>query len=99
MNRQQQIQTVLNNFDFEQVQRTMRQRPEEWWKGASGEVPTVEELRTFASELLEQAAEPCEYNCRSVSSGGFYALRWPWEGNGGTDCTMELIFSAEDYSA
>lgn len=100
MNRLQQINTVLNNFNFEHVQNLMRQRPGEWGnKGAAGEMPTVEELRAFAQELLEKATEPNPYNCSSISCGGFHALRWPWSGSEGTDCTVELLFAAESFDA
>jgi len=97
--RQRQIEAILNNFDFERVQQVMGLYPREWWNGASGDIPTVDELRGLARELLEQAAEPNQYNCSSVSSGGFHALRFPWQGSGESDCTMELIFSAEDFEA
>jgi hypothetical protein len=99
MNRSQQIQTVLNNFNFEQVRSLMSQRPDQWWRGASGETPTIDELVRFARELLEQAAQPTTLGFGAVSSGGFHAYRWPWEGNDGTDCNMQLIFAVEEFDA
>jgi len=100
MNRQEQINQVLNNFDFKLVQDVMRLRPSEWWKGVSGDVPTVEELRATARHLLEKAAEPSiEYDSSHISSGGFHAMRFPWTMSDGTDCTMELVFAAgNDYA-
>lgn len=98
MNREQQINQILSNFNFERVQEVMRLRPSDWWLGASGNIPTVYELAAFARELLEKASEPTEFNCSSVACGGFHALRWPWN-EGENDCTMQLIFSAEDFNA
>lgn len=100
MNHQEQINTILDNFNFEKVQVVMALWPGEWWQGKSGGVPTVEELRTLARELLETAVEPGKYNCNSVSCGGFHALCWPWSiWNGESGRTLELIFSAEDFHA
>lgn len=64
------IDEILDEFDFERVQRTMKAL--DWtWYGSDG-VPTIGEIRRRARELLRELIKD---NHRCIASGGLYAYK------------------------
>ena len=64
------IQDILGHFDFERVHKIMAMLEWKWARGGHYDVPTIDELKAQAKELLIEAAT--ERTC--VSTGGFRAV-------------------------
>lgn len=98
------IEDVMDNFNFEQVQKVMDFLDWKWYISGSSEVPTVETLRKEARRLLDmafQSAEKKEFNDEgfreeTVASGGLEAYARNDE-NG--SYFSELRFIVEDFSS
>ena len=61
------IEALLDRFDFEAVKKVMVALGWEWGCGAGAHIPTYNEMRQLAKELLEDAA------VYGPASGGFEA--------------------------
>ncbi len=96
-----QIQDILDNFNFEQVQKVMVFMPDEWWKGKDGGVPTVCELYTYAEKLLQRAVDFEGKEPVTISCGGFHAHRWVAHHTvtGKKGDWYELIFAVTEWDA
>ena len=63
----EQIEYILNNFNFDAVKETMVAL--NWWWGSPGHIPTFNELRCTAKDLLQEAAK-----VGYMGTGGFEAI-------------------------
>ena len=64
------IKKILKNFDFGKVHRVMENLNWYWNDTKDGGVPTVEDLKSQAKDLLKKVTEG---NYKVISSGGFEA--------------------------
>jgi len=70
LHKQNGIQEILDNFDFDKVQSVMQHLNWRWSLGNNViQVPTVDELKDMAKQLLEDA----DANSHNIGSGGFEA--------------------------
>lgn len=69
INKEKHIEEILNNFDFEKVHNIMVALD---WKWFGVGVPSVEDLKKQALELLN---EICNYDITSSSTGGLKAIK------------------------
>jgi hypothetical protein len=94
----EQIEDILEYFNFESVQQVMSMYPNRWWQSKNGGIPTIDELKERARRLLERAAES-DMPAYMTACGGFHAHKWPWSSSDRWPTTLELIFSLEDWDA
>lgn len=67
------VASIMKNFDFERVHRCMTSLGWEW-VGPPKAVPTIDQLRETAEELLKEVAETSSVDdVRCVQTGGFEA--------------------------
>lgn len=83
----QQIDNIMNNFDFIRVRKTMVTLA--WkWSGEQGLYqPNIDDLRRSARHTLMTVVNTC---ARSISSGGFIARR--------EDGILSLSFVVSDWN-
>lgn len=87
MKTKKKIKKILKHFDFEQVHDVMEHL--NWcWKDTDGKVPSIDQLKDLAKQLLNEVAEKNEFY--SLSTGGLKALRYE---NG----SMELEFVLTEW--
>lgn len=88
---QEQIDQIMDTFDFAEVKRCMKAVG---WTWDSDEPPDEMELRRKARELLKQCAtEGSKSRCTcSTSNGGFTAMYVEEEGKEGKWLRMDLYF-------
>ena len=73
-NEQDDINDILNEFDFHKVQKAMAALNWTWWD--SEDIPTIKELRKTASDLLEYAKNSnSEIPDYMTGTGGFEVTR------------------------
>ena len=91
------IDGIIENFDFEKVHSVMTFL-DWWWLGGSGpgHVPTVEQLREKAHNLLLQAVKEKEYD--QVETGGLVVIR-SIKNKDPLDDGLQLLFVLERYEA
>lgn len=94
------IDNIINNFDFEKVNRVMQFLDWKWalvnWKWAPAEyrVPTIKELKNHAFNILKEATSQALKNGEwSVACGGFKANAWKKDNK--INCS--LVFQLETY--
>lgn len=88
----EQIEEIMNNFDFIRVHRVMEELDWEWcWTDG---VPSVEELRYKARQQLNEVTTKYKSDA-SVSSGGFKASI---KRNYKNELYLELEFVIEDWN-
>lgn len=70
LTKQDLIDDIMDNFDFEQVHKAMALLDWKWGMGDKERIPDIAELRKFARQRLKEAINnPNRYS----SSGGFVA--------------------------
>jgi hypothetical protein len=85
MAKEEQIEEILDEFDFYKVQRVMNTLNWKWYnKGNVYEIPSVGQMRKHARKLLEECFNGNSY----AASGGFWASR--------EDGGLSLKFVVED---
>jgi hypothetical protein len=84
---QEAIDTIMDYFKFEKVQKVMEFLDWRWFGSEEG-IPTLPELKQEARRLLKHSLEEKE----SISTGGFHVRYISYE-NG--DETIELFFSVD----
>ena len=65
-----QIDTIIDEFNFNDVQDIMKKTDWVWYLTYTPTIPTINELKSEARELLEDAV-----TLKFASSGGFTAIR------------------------
>ncbi len=97
---QKQIEDIMDEFNFGEVQRTMESLDWEW-SGCDG-VPEEYELRKSARRLLKQAAEMIDDRCYpsggSTSTGGFLATSRAGCDHGDKWLRLELHFCVDSVT-
>ena len=85
------IQEILDNFDFEEMYKVMVFLDWNWF---DNEVPTIEELKNKAKELLNKLHELLKKeNKVSVCSGGFRVIGE----RVGETISLELLFECTSW--
>ena len=75
---EQQAETIMQNFDFEKVQKHMQDTNHQWYMGGGRmEVPDIMDLRVTARDLLTKAIHDKSV-ASNVGTGGFVAYKLPW---------------------
>jgi hypothetical protein len=89
------IQEILDNFDFEQMHKVMTFLNWKWYYDA---VPTIEELKEIAKNLLNQTVKGINnfkgFNNLFCSSGGFRAIGK----KDGEVIYLELLFECTSWN-
>lgn len=80
----------MTNFDFKKVESYMRLTNWTWAMGDEQRVPTLEEIKTCAYDLLNSLEDYESY----ASTGGFTASSHCWDKG-----TIILTFDIEEYEA
>lgn len=89
MELESQIQSVMNNFNFDKVLDHMIATDHKWYMGSEGHrVPDMEDLRNNARSLLVKAAYHND-STSNVGTGGFMAYKLSW----GMSLTFQLAWS------
>lgn len=89
----EQIDQILNNFDFEAVRKYMQSV--NWtWDGYL-DTPSVDSLHATARRVLETASRGPRQNTLAAT-GGFYAYKFTWDSG---QIEMRLSFDAWGKSA
>jgi hypothetical protein len=72
------IDEVMDNFDFERVERTMLATGRKWL-GGEGEdgVPTKAQMRKTVRGLMRNLERRASDQSLSSSTGGFHVTKWP----------------------
>ena len=82
LHKQNRIQEILDNFDFDKVQSVMQHLNWTWSLGANTRgIPEIDDLKKLAKELLEDA----DANGYTIGSGGFEAKKL------GDELTLQFI--------
>jgi hypothetical protein len=68
---QKQIDEIMDNFDFDRVQKMMTAIDWTWYTDEGAHIPSQPELREAARSYLRTVAEK---DCYMVGSGGFMAM-------------------------
>lgn len=88
----QSINEVMDNFDFERVEKVMNCL--EWGWGFENQIPDIHEIRRFARQLLADTiiglSNLIEDKRLSLSSGGFTATAY-------RDDSLSLSFVVEEW--
>lgn len=92
-NIQDDIDEILDFFDFERVYLAMKALDWKW--SDIGSVPLVGHLRAKARELLKRVAYESGYSC-SIGTGGLVAEMSRYPGDEKT--YLRLYFSVSEYS-
>lgn len=88
LTKQDLIDDIMDNFDFEQVHKAMALLDWKWGMGKEERIPDVSELRKYARNRLKEAiSNPNHYS----SSGGFVAKQ---DKDGG----LELLFMLTEWN-
>jgi hypothetical protein len=75
---EQQAETIMQNFDFEKVQKHMQDTNHQWYQGGGRmAVPDLTDLRVTARDLLTKAIHDKSV-ASNVGTGGFVAYKLPW---------------------
>ena len=75
---QKQAQSIMQNFDFEKVQKHMQDTNHQWHQGGGRmAVPDIMDLRVTARDLLTKAIHDKSV-ASNVGTGGFVAYKLPW---------------------
>ena len=83
-----QAETIMQNFDFEKVQKHMESTNHQWYMGGGRmEVPDVQDLRVTARDLLTKAIYD-KGETSNVGTGGFVAYKLSW----GLQLTFQLAW-------
>lgn len=93
------IDEVLDNFDFERVEKTMQTLNWTWGAGATAEVPDIARLRTQARSLLQDCIEHRPKDREDyweASTGGFTAKSVTYDDE---DFRISLVFELASYDA
>lgn len=85
------IQSILDNFDFEQMNRVMVFMDWKWGCGENAFIPSVEDLKVEACRLLERT-----YMCEIGHSTGGFETEYS---KGATKEILTLKFVAEEWFA
>jgi len=87
------IDNIINNFDFEKVNRVMQFL--DWkWALTDYRIPTIKELKNHAYNILKEATSKALKNGEwSVACGGFKASAWKKDNK--INCS--LAFQLETY--
>lgn len=97
---EQMIDNIMDNFDFKKVHKTMNFLG---WKWGENEVPSVEELKETASDLLNHVVDVLTEDPPSVhhtdrfltSTGGFHASGYRTKR--GNVAQLELYFAIDSW--
>ena len=82
MTQREQINEILDNFDFDKVEVVMKALDWKWWNSENS-IPTKFEMQKKAASLLEDAyyeAKKWKVSHYLVGCGGFEATASYWEG-------------------
>lgn len=91
------IETIIKHFDFDRVHEALTALKWQWWDGeGSGKVPTVEQLRRKARQLLQQVADDKKISV--IGTGGLYAKKYI-NNEDPDDDGLELQFVVEKSEA
>ena len=94
------IDKVLDNFDFERVEKVMQTLNWTWGIGPAAEVPDVARLKMQARKLLQECIEDRPIDKEEIdwssSTGGFVAKSITYDGE---DFRMSLSFELTSYDA
>lgn len=71
MNKQKQIDTIMNSFNFKNVHKVMTVL--DWTWATTGSVPSVEQLKESANRLLNRLDE--KEGTNYIATGGFKASK------------------------
>lgn len=80
MNMYEEIEDILDNFDFEKVKKVMDALDWNYWDSVDSHI-TIAELRKTARRLLKKAYEAPASDQWFVSSGGFEVVRLMYPGD------------------
>ena len=85
---EQQAETIMQNFDFEKVQKHMQATNHQWYMGEGRmAVPDIMDLRVTARDLLTRAIYD-KSATSNVGTGGLVAYKLPW----GLQLTFQLVW-------
>ena len=94
------IDEVLDNFDFERVEKVMQLLNWTWGSGTNAEVPDIARLRTQARKLLQDCFENRPKGREEIdwssSTGGFVAQSITYDDE---DFRLSLVFELTSYDA
>ena len=94
-NEQDDINDILNEFDFHKVQKAMAAL--NWtWRG-SEDIPTIKELRKTASYLLDYAKTAIsEIPDYTTATGGFEVTRRLYPGNASRYYSLKFVIAEQN---
>jgi len=85
---QKQAQSIMQNFDFEKVQKHMQDTNHQWHQGGGRmSVPDLIDIRNTARDLLTKAIHD-KGETSNVGTGGFVAYKLTW----GMQLTFQLAW-------
>ena len=97
---QKQIEDIMDEFNFGEVQRVMESL--DWTWSGTGCVPEEYDLRKGARQLLKQAAEMIDDRCNvsggSTATGGFLATSKAGCDNGDKWLRLDLHFCVDSVT-
>lgn len=96
-NKEKIVNNIITHFDFEKVHKMMTAVDWKWYRPESGntEIPTIDDLRDTATELLYTALNR-DMLLRRLGTGGFYVTRNIDDDN---ITQVKLEFIAEHWDA
>jgi len=87
---QKQAQSIMQNFDFEKVQKHMQDTNHQWHQGGGRmAVPDLIDIRNTARDLLTKAIYDKSV-ASNVGTGGFVAYKLPW----GMQLTFQIAWTS-----
>ena len=92
----EQIEDLLDEFDFDKVKKVMDFLDWKYFDTGYGEGRSVGRLRRMARHLLELVYNEEDQEHSFTASGGFHAERWMYPGD--TQKYLELKFVVTEWS-
>jgi hypothetical protein len=98
MEKHKAINNIIDNFNWDRVQKTMEYLNWRWYSSCEGEVPTIGPLLRQSIDLLHRAYDLCEINkdITRVGTGGLFALAF-WDDENNKVYHLELYFALTSW--
>jgi hypothetical protein len=98
MEKQKSIDNIIDNFNWDRVQKVMEFLDWKWYGSCEGEVPTIGPLIRQSMDLLNKAYDLCEQykEITRVGTGGLYAMAF-WDDEEKEVYHLELYFALSSW--
>lgn len=90
-----QIKEIVANFDWARVHKIMVATYWKWDMDEGVRLPSIGEIMTAATEMMEQVAKGPD---KEITSGGFTVVKSSGEGEGGPWVWIQLYFGLHSFN-